>query len=81
MNESNLEIPARGDSPNAKACWTIRNALRDHPEGMTTQELIDRVRREWRGDRDFEGWKGERRVRVACIELSRGGAIQKVAHA
>ena len=81
MNESSPEIPTRGDSPNAKACWTIRKALREHPDGMTTRELINKVRKEWRGDRDFAGEMGRERIIDACITLSRGGAIEKVANA
>ena len=78
MSEYETETPPNSASPNVKACWAIRKALREAPEGMTTRQLIDSVRKFWPDDGDFEGKRGEHRIRGARIFLSRGGAIEKV---
>ena len=81
MSENDIEKPTRRDSPNAKACWVIRKALRENPEGMTTRELINSVREFWPDDDDFAGSVGEHRVRAAQVFLRRGNVIERVAHA
>ena len=81
MSENETETPTRRDSPNAKACWAIRKSLRKHPEGMTTEDLVASVREFWPDDDDFEGRIGEHRIRAARALLTRGGVVEKVAHA
>ena len=78
MNEHETEKPTSRDSPHSKACWVIRKVIREHPEGMTTEEIIAAVRKHWPGDKDFRGKGGELRIGAAQQWLRRGNVIRWV---
>ena len=75
MPENNMERPSDTATNNAKARWSVLNALRENPDGLPKAELVQRVRRDWPDD--FEGHQGRQGVGGALASLQRGGRVRR----
>ena len=79
MPENNMERPPESVTNNAKARWSVLKALRENPEGMTKNELVERVRDDW--PNDFEGHRGRQAVGAALENSKRDELVWRDAEA
>ena len=75
MPENNMESPSDAASNNAKARWSIRKALRENPDGLSKDGLVQRVRADW--PECFENHRGRQAVGAALENMKRGGEVNR----
>lgn len=75
MPENNMERPSDAASNNAKACWSIRKALRETPDGLSKDGLVQCVRADW--PECFEGHDGRQAVGAALESMKRGEEVSR----
>ena len=73
MPENDMEKLPEAASNNAKACWSIRKALRENPDGLSKDGLVQRVRADW--PECFEGHRGMQAVGAALQHMKRGEEV------
>ena len=77
MTESEypFDKPSSSDLPLTKASWSIQKSLRETPGGMSTDDLVVRVRENWPDEKLFEGKEGWRTVSATLAMLKYRGLV------
>ena len=75
MPDNNMEKPSETATNNAKARWSVLNALRETPEGLPKNELVQRVRRDWPDN--FDGDRGRQAVGAVLENLKRVDRVRR----
>ena len=77
MPENNMERPPDTATNNAKARWSVLNALRENPDGLPKGELDKRVHRDWPGDFNSLRFQGGPAIGAALENLRRDGRVRR----